>query len=42
MVFIQKDSSSIGLIGLDDPAFIQTSNQDELFKKLLVESSKFI
>ncbi|WP_286904685.1 metallophosphoesterase [Clostridium sp. UBA1652] len=39
-VFIQKDSSSIGLIGLDDPAFIQTSNQDELFKKLLVDLSK--
>lgn len=41
-VFIQKDSSSIGLIGLDDPAFIQTSNQDELFKKLLVDLSKDI
>lgn len=41
-VFIQKDSSSIGLIGLDDPAFIQTSNQDELFKKLLVDLSKAI
>ena len=41
-IFIQKDSSSIGLIGLDDPAFIQTSNQDELFKKLLVDLSKDI
>jgi predicted MPP superfamily phosphohydrolase len=39
-VFIQKDTSSIGLIGLDDPAFIQSSNQDELFKKLLIDLSK--
>lgn len=39
-IFIQKDSSSIGLIGLDDPAFTQSSNQDELFKKLLIDLSE--
>lgn len=37
---IEKDSSSIGLIGVEDPSFIDTQNQDELFKNILTDLSK--
>ena len=39
---IEKDSSLIALIGVEDPSFIKTQNQNEEFKNILTDLSKDI
>ncbi len=39
---IEKDSSLIGLMGVEDPSFIKTQNQNEEFKSILTNLSKDI